>query len=65
LSNILSSKGEKTEYNIPDNKKRFLGALPNEVFRRKDAVALGKTYQLSQRTADGFLTSSIPSLLVG
>ena len=63
IFNNLSSDVKKSEYNIPDNKQRFFEALPNTVFQRKEAVELGKKYNLSARTVDSFLRNSIPSLL--
>jgi hypothetical protein len=62
MFNNLSNHTETTSYKMPNNKKLLLQNLPIE-FQRKDAVALGKTYGLSERSVDDFLNISIPSLL--
>jgi len=60
----LSDKDKKPDYEIPDNKKRFLKALPNAVFQRKEAVAIGKQFDLSPGSVDSFLKNSIDNLLI-
>nr|MBC7614272.1 hypothetical protein [Pseudopedobacter sp.] len=41
----------------------FLKALPNTVFQRKEAVAIGKQFDLSARSVDSFLKNSIGTIL--
>lgn len=64
IYNNLSDKDKKPDYEIPDNKRRFLKALPNSIFQRKEAVAIGKQFDLSARSVDSFLKNSIGSILV-
>ena len=64
IYNNLSDKDKKPDYEIPDNKKRFLNALPDTVFQRKEAVAIGKQFDLSPRSVDSFLKNSTGSILI-
>jgi hypothetical protein len=63
IYNNLSDNDKKPDYIIPDNKQKFLKALPDTVFQRKEAVAIGKQFELSARSVDSFLKNSIGSIL--
>ncbi|TKC00176.1 DUF3987 domain-containing protein [Pedobacter cryophilus] len=63
IFNNLSGDEKKTDYKIPDNKQRFFDALPTTIFQRKEAVEIGKSFDLSARTVDCFLRASVPSIL--
>lgn len=58
MFNNLSKQEESKEYTMPNNKKLFLQALPDE-FKRKDAVDISKKYSLSERAVDEFLNNSL------
>jgi len=62
MFNNLSNQQEAVIYKMPNNKKRFLEALPDR-FQRKEAVELGKTFNISERSVDDFLNNCMPTLL--
>lgn len=63
IYNNLSDKDKKPDYEIPDNKKRFHQALPSTIFQRKEAVEIGKQFEMSARSVDSFLKTSTGNLL--
>lgn len=62
MFNNLEEQKEAKEYKMPNNKKQLLDQLPQE-FQRKEAVALGVSLGLSERSVDDFLNNSVPMLL--
>lgn len=62
MFNNLDEQKEAKEYKMPNNKKQLLDQLPQE-FQRKEAVALGVSLGLSERSVDDFLNNSVPMLL--
>lgn len=62
MFNNLSEKSESTFYKMPNNKKRLFELLPYE-FKRIDAVEIGKSLGISERSVGDFLKDSIPTLL--
>ncbi|RYZ21245.1 MAG: DUF3987 domain-containing protein, partial [Chitinophagaceae bacterium] len=58
----LPKQTNATKFEKGDYKRKFYHALP-EVFRRADAVLLGKHYSVGERTVDELLRSAVPSLL--
>lgn len=62
MFNNLEEQKEAKVYKMPNNKKQLLDQLPQD-FQRKDAVALGVSLGLSERSVDDFLNNSVPMLL--
>jgi hypothetical protein len=58
----LPNQNHNTSFRSPINKQKFYEALPDS-FKRADAVALGKEYNLSARSVDSFLSQSLGTLL--
>ncbi|WP_372772358.1 DUF3987 domain-containing protein [Mangrovibacterium sp.] len=58
----LASQQEATVYKMPNNKKKFFENLPDE-FQRKQALEIGKNFDMSERSIDEFLNNCIPTLL--
>lgn len=62
MFNNLASQSEPITYKMGNNKKAFYEALPQS-FQRKEAVALGVSLGLSERSVDDFLNNSVPMFL--
>ncbi len=57
MFNNLPKQGEAAPFVGSNGKRKFYEALPQQ-FTRKEAVELGKTYQLSPRTVDDILRAA-------
>jgi hypothetical protein len=58
----LPKQGEQGPFKSGENKKLFYDALPNE-FQRKEAVEIGKRFNMSERSVDSFLRSCLGNYL--
>jgi hypothetical protein len=62
MFNNLPKQQNATVFLTGDNKRKFFEALPTE-FTRQEAVTLGATYNIAERTVDLFLKSVLGNLL--
>jgi hypothetical protein len=62
MFNNLPKQGEQGPFKSGEKKKQFFDALPLE-FKRKEAIEIGKTYKLSERTIDNLLKDCLVTLL--
>ena len=62
MFNNLPKQGEQGPFKTGEKKKQFFEALPTE-FKRKEAIEIGKTYKLSERTIDNLLKACLGTLL--
>ena len=62
FNNLEEQKKHPKIYTMPNNKRQLFEQLPQE-FQRKEAVALGVSLGLSERSVDDFLNNSVPMLL--
>jgi hypothetical protein len=63
MFNNLPKQDGISDFKKGNNKKQFLEALPSK-FQRKEAVEIGKKYDMSERSIDSFLKSCIGNYLV-
>lgn len=63
MFNNLPKQEGASEFKKGNNKKHFLDDLPNK-FQRKEAIEIGKKYEMSERSIDSFLKSCIGKYLV-
>jgi hypothetical protein len=62
MFNNLPKQGDQGPFKSGEKKKQFFDALPLE-FQRKQAVEIGVTYKLSERTVDNLLKACLGSHL--
>jgi hypothetical protein len=62
MFNNLPKQGDQGPFKSGEKKKQFFDALPLE-FQRKQAVVIGITYKLSERTVDNLLKACLGSHL--
>lgn len=62
MFNNLPKQGEQGPFKSGEKKKQFFDALPLE-FKRKEAIEIGKTYKLAERTIDNLLKDCTGTLL--
>lgn len=58
----LPKQGEQGPFKSGENKKKFFDALPNK-FQRKEAVEIGKKYDIGERSVGNFLKSCLGKYL--
>lgn len=58
----LPKQGEQGPFKSGENKKRFFDALPN-LFQRKEAVEIGKSFDIGERSVGNFLKSCLGKFL--
>lgn len=58
----LPKQSDNDTFKPANNKKKFLDALPNK-FQRKEAIELGKNYNLAERSVGNFLKSCLGKYL--
>jgi hypothetical protein len=63
MFNNLPKQGEQGPFKTGEKKKQFFEALPNE-FKRKEAIKIGATYKLSERTIDNLLKACLGTHLI-
>ena len=54
----LPKQGEQGPFKSGENKKKFFDALPNK-FKRKEAIEIGKKYDVGERSVGSFLKSCL------
>jgi hypothetical protein len=63
MFNNLPKQEENGPFKSGDNKKQFFNALPTE-FKRSEAIELGKTFKLAERTVGNLLKACIGKYVI-
>lgn len=58
----LPKQGEQGPFKSGENKKKFFEALPNK-FQRKEAIEIGKKFDIGERSVGNFLKSCLGKYL--
>ena len=58
----LPKQGEQGPFKSGENKKKFFDALPNK-FQRKEAIEIGKKFDIQERSVGNFLKSCLGKYL--
>ncbi|MFN4150954.1 MAG: hypothetical protein ACK4IX_08410, partial [Candidatus Sericytochromatia bacterium] len=58
----LPKQGEQGPFKSGENKKKFFDALPNN-FQRKEAIEIGKKFDIGERSVGNFLKSCLGKYL--
>ena len=59
----LPKQGEQGPFKSGQNKKKFFNALPNK-FQRKEAIEIGKKFDIGERSVGNFLKSCLGKYLI-
>ena len=63
MFNNLPKQGDAMQFKGGGDKRKLFDALPNIAFQRKEAVEIAKQFDLSARTVDNFLKTSLGKTL--